>query len=306
MSSSDLLLGGTQRISVVIPTWNRREALIAAVHSALAQTLEPLEVLVCDDGSSDGSAEAMAALGDGRVRWLGGPHVGRPAGPRNRGLRAARGQWVAFLDDDDVWLPDKLRVQAETLTATALDSCSSDAFRVGEGHPGDERLLGFLPPRLSFGELLTDNKVICSSLVARRDLLVSLGGFPCAAALTALEDYALWLRLSAHGDIATVDAPLLRYLDVPAASLRAQGTQHAWVARRRVLADLLAWDRASRPSGLDSRQRGAVRKELRRTWARAALHGWGLVRQALASERAHRLGQRLRCARTRRLGPCCR
>ena len=107
-------------VSVIIPTYNRQHTLLAAIQSALSQTLPPLEVLVCDDGSTDGSAEAVAALDDPRVRWLTGPHAGYPAVPRNRGLREARGEWVAFLDDDDVWLPEKLAVQKKMLYATGL------------------------------------------------------------------------------------------------------------------------------------------------------------------------------------------
>src|SRR5262249_7122187 len=98
-------------VSVIIPTWNRAATVMAAVESALAQTHAPLEVLVCDDGSSDDSAQRVGALPDPRVRWLPGPRGGRPAIPRNRGIAAARGEWLAFLDSDDEWLPDKLERQ---------------------------------------------------------------------------------------------------------------------------------------------------------------------------------------------------
>ena len=90
-------------VSVIIPTWNRAHTLPRAIESVLSQSLPILEVLICDDGSTDGTAEAVMAMArqDPRIRWLPGERGGRPAIPRNRGIRESRGEWLAFLDSDD-------------------------------------------------------------------------------------------------------------------------------------------------------------------------------------------------------------
>src|SRR4051794_13419670 len=98
-------------VSVIIPTWNRAATLGPAIQSVLNQTYPPREVLVCDDGSTDNSVDVVAQLDDQRIRWLPGGRGGRPAIPRNRGIGAATGEWLAFLDSDDEWLPDKLERQ---------------------------------------------------------------------------------------------------------------------------------------------------------------------------------------------------
>jgi len=99
----------TPRVSVVIPTYNRRESVGRALDSVLAQQPAPFEVLVVDDGSSDGTEALFAAPPPG-VRYLRQPNRGASSA-RNHGIREARGEWIAFLDSDDVWLPGKLAAQ---------------------------------------------------------------------------------------------------------------------------------------------------------------------------------------------------
>ncbi|MDT3680724.1 MAG: glycosyltransferase family A protein [Burkholderiaceae bacterium] len=100
-------------ISVVIPTYNRSHCIGAAIDSVLAQTLPACEVIVVDDGSIDDTRERVEAYG-GKVRYLFQPNAG-VSSARNAGLRAARGDWIAFLDSDDEWAPDKLALQAAEL-----------------------------------------------------------------------------------------------------------------------------------------------------------------------------------------------
>jgi glycosyltransferase involved in cell wall biosynthesis len=92
---------------VVIPTFNRREAVVEAVHSALAQSIANIEVIVIDDGSDDGTPSAVAAIGDERLHIIVQPNAGASAA-RNRGIAYARGHYVAFLDSDDRFFPDHL------------------------------------------------------------------------------------------------------------------------------------------------------------------------------------------------------
>ena len=94
-------------------------------------------MLVCDDGSTDGSAGVVEAFDDPRVRWLPGAASGGPAAPRNRGIAAARGEWVAFLDSDDTWREGKLEAQLRLLESTLRASaCTTNAYRCLPGRPG--------------------------------------------------------------------------------------------------------------------------------------------------------------------------
>jgi len=98
-------------ISVIIPAWNAERHIGRAIRSVLAQTRPAEEIIVVDDGSTDGTAEAVRTFGEA-VRLIAQPNAGVSVA-RNAGIAAARGQWIAFLDADDEWLPDKLRLQAD-------------------------------------------------------------------------------------------------------------------------------------------------------------------------------------------------
>lgn len=232
-------------ISVIIPTYNRAEALERAVRSVLAQGHPVHEVLVCDDGCSDDSRERMDALGDARIRWVQGPRAGRPAVPRNRGLSAASGEWLAFLDDDDTWMPDKLAVQLAAMGRHGTEAACSNGLRVAP----DGSAVGtfFEDPERTLGldDLLPVNRVICSSVLVRRSLVEQAGGFPEAPELRALEDYALWLRLSLFTRFAYCAAPMVRYSDASTTSVR-KGSVPVDRQRDAVLSDLWAWGRQGR------------------------------------------------------------
>jgi glycosyltransferase involved in cell wall biosynthesis len=227
-------------VSVVIPTWNRAELLVKAVRSALAQTIPPLEVLVCDDGSTDDSEKVVSTMGDTRVRWLAGERGGRPAIPRNRGVRESKGEWIAFLDNDDEWLPDKLEKQLRLAERTGCRAVCSNASRNVPGQGVMGNYLTWDCERITFDDLLRVNQVICSSALVHRSLFEKMMGFPENEVLKALEDYALWLRLATLTDFAFSAEPLLVYHDDTANSIRREGVD-VWQQRGAVFADFLAW-----------------------------------------------------------------
>ncbi len=111
----------TPMVSVIIPTFNRRELLMRAVDSALSQTLGEIEVIIVDDGSTDGTEELFASCRDPRVRYHLLEHRGACAA-RNAGLDLARGRYIAFLDSDDRWAPNKLEMQKQQLEASGADA----------------------------------------------------------------------------------------------------------------------------------------------------------------------------------------
>jgi glycosyltransferase involved in cell wall biosynthesis len=242
-------------VSVVIPTWNRGPLVEQAVQSVLAQSEPRLEVLVCDDGSTDDTAARIAACTDPRVRWLPGARQGRPAPARNRGIAAATGQWVAFLDSDDTWRPTKLAVQLAHAEAGGAAAVATNAMRIDRAGQATA-FFSTMPRRLRLADLLRVNGVICSSLLVRRDVLRITGGFPEAPEFAAFEDYCLWLRVAAVTDIACLAEPLVRYRDVAAESLRGVTPVADRVIRRRSREQLVSWSRSSgRPLPLTVRLR---------------------------------------------------
>jgi len=209
-------------VSVVIPTWNRAHTIERAIDSALRQSLPVLEVLVCDDGSTDDTDSVVASIAkqDARVRWIEGKRGGRPAIPRNRGLRESRGDWLAFLDSDDEWLPDKLKLQLEAARALGSLAVCSNAIRVDVDRNELGVLLDWDHARLKFGDLLAVNRVVCSSSVFHRSLLSKVGGFREEPEFKHLDDYVFWLRVAALTDFAYCGGALVHYRDDPKHSIR--------------------------------------------------------------------------------------
>lgn len=190
-------------VSVVIPTRNRERRISSAVDNALRQRDVALEVVVVDDASTDGTWQLLEAIADPRVVTVRRAVRGRLAAARNTGIEAASGEWVAFLDDDDVWSPDKLRSQLDAARTPDVGFVYSGAITVDE----DLRPLHSwrLPdPGLLLADLLALNVMPAgaSNVLARTELLRDLGGFDCALSHTA--DWDLWIRLAAATQAACV------------------------------------------------------------------------------------------------------
>ena len=127
-------------VSVVIPTLNRPELAVRAVRSALGQTHSSLEVIVVVDGPDPATEQALAAIGDDRVRVIVLPERGKAPNARNQGALAARGKWTALLDDDDEWLPSKLEIQL-ALAATATKPSPVVATRMISRSPRADNIM---------------------------------------------------------------------------------------------------------------------------------------------------------------------
>jgi glycosyltransferase involved in cell wall biosynthesis len=207
-------------VSVVLPVFNRAATIRGAMQSVLRQTWPDFELIVVDDGSTDGTPEAAAGVADPRIRLVANPGNLGAAAARNTGIRAARGAWVAFQDSDDEWLPLKLEKQMARLLVPGADFvaayCGMLVIGSAEGGelPGGRPQVAYVPrPDLSpvEGNILTTlmraSIVSTQTLVARRDLLLEIGGFD--AAMRALIDRECMLRLAQLGPFACVDEPLV-------------------------------------------------------------------------------------------------
>jgi glycosyltransferase involved in cell wall biosynthesis len=192
-------------VSVVIPTRDRPSLVAGAVRSALDQEGVRVEVCVVDDGSSPPLVLPPDIAADGRVVLL---RLDGPCGSsaaRNAGIAATRSALVAFLDDDDVWLPGKLLRQVE-----ALCGAGAGTVMVASGFDlwdGEHLVASALPPAdVNRGGLLAHPCVCPSTALARREAIVAAGGFD--ESLSRVEDWDLWLRMSDLGDIAVVPEAL--------------------------------------------------------------------------------------------------
>lgn len=261
-------------ISVIIPTWNREKTLGKAISSALNQTFPPLEVLVCGvNGSPD--QKVVESIHDPRIKWIEVNHTGLPATPRNKGIQVSRGEWIAFLDSDDEWLPEKLEKQLEHVNKMKHDAACSDAIRYvpSEGYIGTI-LKGEVPEKLiSFSSLIHSNYVICSSVLIKKAIVEKCSGFPEDRELRALEDYALWLRASMFTSFIFINEALLVYRDEPQTSARAFSPP-IWEQRVRILRSFIEWAESTDIGINNKKNLDLAKKLLLRTQVRKFLYNF--------------------------------
>lgn len=196
-------------VSVVIPAFNCARYLPGSIASALSQDYPVHEVLVADDGSTDETPRVMEAYAkDPRVLYLPGENRG-PSAARNRAVRAAAGDAVAFLDADDLWLPGKLSAQVPLLAPERKGLVYGLRLPVDpEGRPLDRE-----HPACFRGEVLSQiysyNFVCTSSALVKKSCFEKAGFFD--ETLTTAEDYDLWVRMAAYFEFDYVDTPVALY-----------------------------------------------------------------------------------------------
>jgi glycosyltransferase involved in cell wall biosynthesis len=302
-------------LTVVIPSHDGLPELLDAVDSALAQSAPPAAIVVVDDDSHDGTAQAVRTRFGDRVTLVHGK-FGSAGAARNAGWRAARTAWIGFLDADDLWFPDKLAVAARQLAAAPAAGWffSDGAFRTLAGELQPSWLATWAELREPYlgrpvAELIEVNFILTSSVVARRELLERLGGFD--ASLTHAEDVDLWIRLARAAPATASARALVRYQHLAGGLTRDR--------ERRLEGDIVVFGRLAADAALPralrarARRRSAVasyklaiaclredrprdaRRELRRAWlfpgrAAAVSLAWGaslLPARARAALRRH-------------------
>lgn len=196
-------------VSVIIPTYNRRRLVCDAVESALAQTYSPVEVLVVDNGSNDGTGDELKKYGE-RIRYFFMPKPGlSPA--RNFGIGQAGGEFVAFLDNDDLWDPRKLEKQMPLFKNPSVVLAYTDAHLFHEAGRSDGLYSALYPPKRGpiLEPLFRGPFMVCSSLVVRSEALAKAGLFDPRYQIA--EEYDLMMRLVPYGEMDYVEEPLTWY-----------------------------------------------------------------------------------------------
>lgn len=218
----------TPRVSVVIPTYNRAATLGRAVGSVLSQDFRDIEVIIVDDGSTDGTEEVVASFEDKRIRFI-SHDVNRGVGAaRNTGIEAAKGDIVAFQDSDDEWLYRKLGKQLARLEdageTCVLVYCTKIVYGRDEKRRRGTRRIACVPPpdavelRGDMREVMARTTSISpQTMLVRRQALLDIGGFD--ERLYGSEEWDLAFRLSRLGTFEFLDEPLVNtYLQIDSIS----------------------------------------------------------------------------------------
>jgi glycosyltransferase involved in cell wall biosynthesis len=227
------------KVSVVIPTYNRAATVPRAIESVLAQTVTDLEVIVVDDGSSDETGKVLSEIFGDRIRYYAQANQGASVA-RNRGVEEARGEWIAFLDSDDLWESEKLEWQFKALQrfGPRCGGCYTDTrffnhpetrtmFQMVEDEYRHEGPMGVNPDILQ--RLVRPGgagMVVClSSLLASADMVRKTGGFD--PKLLYSQDSEFMFRLAMLTGFCYVNLPLVRF-DRSPAEIRHVGVQSEW------------------------------------------------------------------------------
>ncbi|MBU2539051.1 MAG: glycosyltransferase family 2 protein [Proteobacteria bacterium] len=203
-------------VDIIIPTYKRASLLPETLKSVQAQIFEDWRCWITEDGDSQETRDAIQPfLSDPRFAYLPGKHIGYPAAPRNRAIRMGSAQYVAFLDDDDLWLPEKLARQVDflerntTCVLLGTNALRWDGVSPRENAPVYHQKISF--GRIAYEKLARENALIISSVITRRESLIQAGLFNENLTPPVGEDYEMWLRLGALGETCMLAEPLIIY-----------------------------------------------------------------------------------------------
>ena len=194
-------------ISVIIPTFNRRQTLDRAIDSILSQTYQPYEIIVVDDGSTDGTADWLSA-NYSSLQIIQQSNKG-VSSARNTGINSARGDWIALLDSDDEWLPDKLEIQVKLLQNNEeLRFCHTNEIWIRNGVRINQMKKHQKYGGNIFKKCLDICRISPSSSLFHTSVIKDVGLFD--ESLDVCEDYDLWLRITAKYPVLFLDQPLIK------------------------------------------------------------------------------------------------
>jgi hypothetical protein len=232
-------------VSVCIPTRNHAAFLADAVNSALAQAVAGLEVVVCDDASTDGTTQVLGAIRDDRLRVLRYERRVGVAAARNTCLGSARGRYVAWLDADDVYLDGSLGRHLALLDAHPDVGVAHAGFQLMDeqgrplpGWPAPAPRGAVTASRVAFRQMITSNTMTTSTVVGRRAVFDQVGGFAGNLGRCG-SDWHMWLRIAAVADVGYVAEPAARYRQHTQTITRGATRRERLASDRAVVADVL-------------------------------------------------------------------
>ncbi len=186
-------------VSVIIPTYNSGRYIKEAIDSVLAQTYKNLEIIVIDDGSMDDTRTVLEQYA-GKIKYFYKKNGG-PASARNLGIKNSKGEYIAFLDSDDIWLTDKINLQ--------LQEMSPDTGLIGSGtHEGNKS--NFFITDITYVGLLIKNAFANSGTLVRRECFNKVGFFDESDKFKAVEDWDMWLRIAREYNVKIIQRPLVK------------------------------------------------------------------------------------------------
>jgi teichuronic acid biosynthesis glycosyltransferase TuaG len=248
-------------IDVVIPTYNSDEFLERAIDSILSQTHPVSKIIVVDDGSSEKSQKFLMELEKRYdiLEVIFNQHTGLPGVGRHIGILKSEADWIAFLDSDDFWAPEKIQKQLQVAQELGSDLIYTNAYKVKPGLDL-EIFHSTLPKTLKIKELLRTNWIVNSSVMVKRRVFDRNLLYAISPRVRAVEDYSTWLRLATECNFHGIDEPLTFYND-SGLSIRSSDTEDP---RLHALCDFLVWSKG------DSR---STNREIRRyrRWAFSAI-----------------------------------
>ena len=228
-------------ISVIMPAYNAEKYIEAAVQSVRSQTYTNWELLILDDCSTDDTAKIAGTFAemDSRICLLRNSQNVGVARTRNRGIEVAAGQWVAFLDSDDVWHKEKLEKQLAVVSCTDADIvyCSYSLMNENAGHLSDF----IVPETTSYNDMLKESVLSCSTVLLRRSILMQHS----FSAAYYHEDYALWLELLRSGYRAAASRQVLadyRVVKGSRSNDKLRSARNRWTIYRKV--EKLSWQKS--------------------------------------------------------------
>ena len=195
-------------VSVVIPVFNSEQYITECIDSVLGQSFQDFEIIIINDGSTDNTVDIVSKYKNDQIKLFHQKNSGSAAA-RNFGVEQASGNWIAFIDADDIWLPDKLKKQ--------LDHCSdhawshTDLYFHGDIYPKYTKTTKFTSKHsgLILKNLLVENSIGTSSVIIKKEIFQETGGFNTE--LRALQDWDLWLRIAEKHPVCYFDEPLVYY-----------------------------------------------------------------------------------------------
>jgi len=279
-------------VSIITPAYNAERFLLETVESVLAQTFSDFELLIADDGSTDGTLRLATVLAarDSRILVASGPNQG-PAGARNDAMKRARGRVFALLDSDDRWFPDYLSTQLRILHDSDADIVTANAINAGGEHDGAPiwpATAGL--EQLTLLDVITRENSMCIMSIFRREVADRIGGFD--SAFNGNEDYEFWLRAAHSG------ARILQNREPHGWYRRREGSVSS--DQRRMVAGILSvFQRIDRACERLPIEQAAVRRQIRRFEADLAILD---LRESLRNGEAAKAAQFLKVAAALRGG----